>query len=887
MPSKIRRAIAAVKDHTSIGLTKIKNTTTSSSNNDSTNLEIAVLKATSHDDGPIDDRFVMDVIGYVSCRKNNAATCARAIGRRIGRTSNWVVALKSLMLVLRIFQDGDLYFPKEVLHAMKKGYKILNLSSFKDDSSSSSSSPWDFTAFVRTFALYLDERLDCIITGKLQLQRRIHYATTGSSSSSLEFLRRGINESPMRDMKPAVLIDRITFSLRLLDRAVATKPTGAAKSNRLVQTCLYAIVQESFDLYKDVSDGILLLLDGFFRLQYSSCVSAYQTCCKASKQFEKLCIFYELCKKIGVGRTSEYPSAQKIPEELLGTLLEFLKDQTSYPSGNGRSPGPRLLLRGPSRLKDNDEDDRSGSRSRRGMVQSDRVDRVSDYGSVCTSLEELISADAGTTPARSFDGDRFSDAVDNRSQLEDFFSTNDDASVKSEPNDPMNNSTMDLLSLDGGSPEQVIQKDKQVYTSAFDLFSLDGGSHEQIQNNVVDDPVLSWFSLDHGALEQVQKGQVESEGSTELGLSEGAKESWELALLETAASQSSQNHVVDHPADFLNGFDGASVSQHHYNPFLMDSVEIPAMDHPIHTSSVAATSANDDLFAAFSDHFSSNSGPVASAQLSKSYSTSFDSKGESFGTTFHANASNSTGISNGNPPVDLFADFGIRNSSPINISNSMSNAKSTPEFSADFSIGNGDLHGNVGYQAGFGSINGPMDRLPSFGNGEFQGDAGYQVGFGSINCHVNRQPSFGNGDPQGKTGSQAGFGSANGPINSLPCFDNSNPSSSGLTSSGPTFKASFHEGASHATALVPFEFGFDDPFQTGPKLQRAPTFHSKTSISQDQGTPHDEDDPFESFSFTPQAANAPLDQQNLQQQRELWLRNQNKIIENHLRQSMV
>jgi hypothetical protein len=145
-----------VKDQTSISLAKV------SSTNAGANLEVLILRATTHDEIPINERYVNEILLLVSSDKAHAAACAQAISKRLGKTRNWIVALKSLMLVLRTFQDGDPYFPKEVLHAMKRGAKILNLSSFRDDSNSS---PWDYTAFVRTFALYLDERLDCFLTG--------------------------------------------------------------------------------------------------------------------------------------------------------------------------------------------------------------------------------------------------------------------------------------------------------------------------------------------------------------------------------------------------------------------------------------------------------------------------------------------------------------------------------------------------------------------------------------------------------------------------------------------------------------------------------------------------------------------------------------------------
>ncbi|XP_043688339.1 clathrin coat assembly protein AP180-like [Telopea speciosissima] len=402
MSSKLRKAIGAVKDQTSIGLALV-------AKNNSSNLEIAILKATTHDAVPIEEKYVNEILLYISSSKHYAAACAQAIAKRIGRTRKWIVALKSLMLVLRIFQDGDPHFPREVLLAMKRGAKILNLSSFRDDSNSS---PWDFTAFVRTFALYLDKRLEGFLTGKLQ--RRAVYKEQNNKHRNH---RR--NES-VCDMKPPVLLDRINHWQCLLDRAIATRPTGAAKCNRLVQISLYSIVRESFDLYRDISDGLALLLDSFFHLQYQSCSDAFQSCVKASKQFDELCGFYTLCKNIGVGRSSEYPSVQKISDELIDTLKEFLKDQASFPTGAPRpplQPAAYLLLPSPSPPPP----DCSASTS--GRLEN--VDQQSDEGSEThnrrASLEDLICVtDAVTSPSISMGQHQF----EKFSQIEDLTNLN-------------------------------------------------------------------------------------------------------------------------------------------------------------------------------------------------------------------------------------------------------------------------------------------------------------------------------------------------------------------------------------------------------------------------------------------------------------------------------
>ncbi|XP_077221423.1 clathrin coat assembly protein AP180-like [Tasmannia lanceolata] len=312
MPSKLRKALGAVKDQTSISLAKVSDTNYS-------NLKVAILKATTHEELPVEDRFINEVLLLTSSSKIYSAACVHALARRISRTRNWIVVLKSLSLIFRILQEGDSYFTHEVLSSIKRGSSPLNLSKFRDESNASS--PWDFTSFVRTFALYLDERLDCTLMGKLN-----RLPPAGS------YCHRRLSLHNAGNTKPTILLDKILYWQRLLDRVLATRPTGAAKNNRLVQISVYTVVRESFDLYRDISDGLAVVLDSFFRLQYKSCIEAFHACCKAAKQFDELASFYSLCRNLGIGRSPEYPSVQKISEKLLDTLDEFLKDKQQQPS---------------------------------------------------------------------------------------------------------------------------------------------------------------------------------------------------------------------------------------------------------------------------------------------------------------------------------------------------------------------------------------------------------------------------------------------------------------------------------------------------------------------------------------------------------------------------
>ncbi|MQL77382.1 hypothetical protein Taro_009798, partial [Colocasia esculenta] len=79
-----------------------------------------------------------------------------SIAKRLNKTSNWTVSIKALVLVHRLI-EGDPTYEQEIFFATRRGTRLLNMADFWDTSRSDS---WDFSAVVRTFALYLDEHLE-------------------------------------------------------------------------------------------------------------------------------------------------------------------------------------------------------------------------------------------------------------------------------------------------------------------------------------------------------------------------------------------------------------------------------------------------------------------------------------------------------------------------------------------------------------------------------------------------------------------------------------------------------------------------------------------------------------------------------------------------------
>ncbi|GER51696.1 ENTH/ANTH/VHS superfamily protein [Striga asiatica] len=366
-PSTIRKAIGAVKDQTSIGIVKV-------ASNMAPELKVAVVKATSHDDDPASEKYVRQILHFTSYSRGYVSACVSAISKRLGKTRDWIVALKCLMLVHRLLTDGDPAFRHELMYATRRGARLLNLSDFRDEAHSSS---WDHSAFVRTYALYLDQKLELLAHERAragdrpeQEAERSYRSPPGSNRGYVygyehdEFrdgpgygMRRSRSSgdvmdssgqdkkdqsatTPLRELQPERILGKMSHLQRLLDRFLSCRPSGLAKNERMVLVALYALVKESFKLYADVCEILAVLLDKFFDMEHQDCVKTFDAYVVSAKQIDELVAFYNWCKDIGVARSSEYPEVQKITTKLLETLEEFVRDRAKALKSPERKANP-------------------------------------------------------------------------------------------------------------------------------------------------------------------------------------------------------------------------------------------------------------------------------------------------------------------------------------------------------------------------------------------------------------------------------------------------------------------------------------------------------------------------------------------------------------------
>ncbi|CAL4903253.1 unnamed protein product [Urochloa decumbens] len=349
----IRKALGAVKDQATIGIARVSGAV-------KPDLDVAIVRATSHDDAPPDDRHAREVLRLASGGSQRA--CVASLSRRLSRTRDYVVAAKCLALLHRLAAEGDPHLRGELLRpavsGRRAGEPVLSLLlDFRDEAHPAS---WEHSAFVRNYALYLDERVR-FLASLLPPPRTVRFADDFLAASGASPPPPPETALAVGDMDAAALLVRARQLRQLLDRFLACRPSGGARTSRVVLAVLYPLLKESFGLYGDVAAVLAALLDRFFDMEYPECVKAFEAYVGTAKQIDSLIAFYAWCDDVGVARSSDFPEVKPVDEKLLQTLEEFLRERGQ--AGRTSPPPPTQSSAGHAQDEDAGYADMNGIRA--------------------------------------------------------------------------------------------------------------------------------------------------------------------------------------------------------------------------------------------------------------------------------------------------------------------------------------------------------------------------------------------------------------------------------------------------------------------------------------------------------------------------------------------
>uniref|UniRef100_J3L6F9 AP180 N-terminal homology (ANTH) domain-containing protein n=1 Tax=Oryza brachyantha TaxID=4533 RepID=J3L6F9_ORYBR len=138
-------------------------------------------------------------------------------------------------------------------------------------------------------------------------------------------------EPPATETTAEELIAKAQHLKHILDRFIACRPTGKARTNQVVTAALHRLVKESAAMYSELTGVMSVLIDRFAMLETPACVRVHSIFTSVATLLDELDDFYSWCRFAAICPSSEIPDVEHVAQK----KLDLMDNRSQRRKGKG------------------------------------------------------------------------------------------------------------------------------------------------------------------------------------------------------------------------------------------------------------------------------------------------------------------------------------------------------------------------------------------------------------------------------------------------------------------------------------------------------------------------------------------------------------------------
>ncbi|XP_017291491.1 clathrin coat assembly protein AP180-like isoform X19 [Kryptolebias marmoratus] len=272
----------------------------------------AVCKATTHEVMAPKKKHLEYLVSATNTTNVNIPQMADTLFER-STNASWVVVFKALVTTHHICVHGNERF----IQYLASRTSLFNLSNFIDKTGSHG---YDMSTFIRRYARYLNE--------KAFAYRQMAFDFTR--------VKKGA-EGVMRTMTTEKLLKGMPVLQTQIDTLLEFDVHPKELNNGIINAAFMLLFKDLVKLFASYNDGIINLLEKFFKMKKSDCKEALEIYKRFLTRVTKIGEFMKLAETVGVDK-NDIPDINYAPSSILESLethMNGLEDVKGGKKGEG------------------------------------------------------------------------------------------------------------------------------------------------------------------------------------------------------------------------------------------------------------------------------------------------------------------------------------------------------------------------------------------------------------------------------------------------------------------------------------------------------------------------------------------------------------------------